>query len=289
MELLQLRYFLDSAKTESFAKTAQKYMVPATSVSSAVKRLEKELGCTLFHRTCNRIMLNENGKNFKASLTVVFDELDCAVGRLSTESVDTREIKVLVRAVRSKFTDYIIEYKEIHPRIEFKTVFDFNETDYEGYDIIIDEKSDVYQDYENFDLCSARIYMKICADSLLCDKRLTLKQLRNQPFVSMGEHSNMHRILIEECKRAGFTPKIVVQTNDIQCYSKCIVSGIGIGLGRRLSYNYFSPKIKLLDVIDFNVMQDVCCYYKKQSAYGNVEQFLKFLKSKTTDFFTSYK
>ena len=48
MELLQLRYFFDSAKTESFAKTAEKYMVPASSVSASVKRLEKELGCKLF-------------------------------------------------------------------------------------------------------------------------------------------------------------------------------------------------------------------------------------------------
>ena len=31
MELLQLRYFYESAKNENFAKTAEKYMVPASS------------------------------------------------------------------------------------------------------------------------------------------------------------------------------------------------------------------------------------------------------------------
>ena len=40
MELLQLRYFFESAKNENFAKTAEKYMVPASSVSASVKRLE---------------------------------------------------------------------------------------------------------------------------------------------------------------------------------------------------------------------------------------------------------
>ena len=34
MELLQLRYFYESAKNENFAKTAEKYMVPASSVSA---------------------------------------------------------------------------------------------------------------------------------------------------------------------------------------------------------------------------------------------------------------
>ena len=43
MELLQLRYFFESAKTENFSKTAQKFQVPTTSVSASVKRLEKEM------------------------------------------------------------------------------------------------------------------------------------------------------------------------------------------------------------------------------------------------------
>lgn len=55
MEMLQLKYFLESAKSESFAKTAEKYMVPASSVSASVKCLEQELGCSLFDRSCNRI------------------------------------------------------------------------------------------------------------------------------------------------------------------------------------------------------------------------------------------
>ena len=76
MELLQLRYFFDSAKTENFSKTAERYKVPPSSVSSAVKRLENELGVQLFDRTDNRILLNENGKRVQQSLCIVFDELD---------------------------------------------------------------------------------------------------------------------------------------------------------------------------------------------------------------------
>ena len=48
----------------------------------------------------------------------------------------------------------------------------------------------------------------------------------------MGEHSNMHRILIYACSRSGFLPNIAVQSNDIQCFEKLIASGIGIGISR---------------------------------------------------------
>ena len=147
MEILQLRYFFESARQESFAKAADKYMVPATSVSASVKRLEKELGCPLFDRSCNRITLNENGKRFLKSVSAIFDELDQAVDSLTSATTDTREIRMLVRAMRNVITDRIIEYKTKHPHIAFKTVFDFRETDIEHYDIIIDEETDRYPDY----------------------------------------------------------------------------------------------------------------------------------------------
>ena len=43
MDILQLRYFYDSANYLSISKTAEKYGVPATSVSASIRRLEDEL------------------------------------------------------------------------------------------------------------------------------------------------------------------------------------------------------------------------------------------------------
>lgn len=280
MELLQLRYFFESAKNENFAKTAEKYMVPTSSVSASVKRLEQELGVQLFDRTSNRIALNEDGKKFQQTLYTVFAELDGAVLDLSNQENDTREIKMLVRAMRSRITDHIIEYREKHPHISFKTVFDFNDADFEKYDIIIDEKTDAYEDFEGFELYDIRLRMMVNAVSPLTTRRHTLKQLSNQTFISMGEQSNMHKILINVCKRAGFFPNISVQSNDIKCFEKLVAAGMGIGLGRDQKRNP-SEKIVYLDVTDFDERYTVYAYYKKQANYGNVKHFLNFLKSKS--------
>lgn len=278
MEILQLRYFFESAKTENFAKTAEKYNVPTTSVSASVKRLENELGCKLFDRLSNRIILNDNGKRMMKSLSVIFNELDEAVESLSSINSDTREIKILVRAMRSMIMDFIIEYKTKYPHIKFKTIFDFAKNDFENYDIIIDEKTDRHSEYESFTVFESRIRIKAAKNHPLCGKKLTLKQLKNQPFISMGEHSNMHKILLDACEHAGFTPNIVIQCNDLSCYSKCLAAGIGIGVGREFTLP--SNTLSALDVTDFNATQATCVYYKKQDAYGNVEHFLKFLRSK---------
>ena len=107
MEILQLRYFLESAENESFAKTAEKYKVPATSVSASVKRLEKELGCALFHRSCNRIVLNDQGKRLLQSLRIVFEELDGAT--MVSEGVDANYMDMINYAVFALIKNGIAE------------------------------------------------------------------------------------------------------------------------------------------------------------------------------------
>ena len=279
MEILQLRYFFDSAVTENFAKTAEKYNVPTTSVSASVKRLENELGCKLFDRFSNKIMLNENGRRFKKSLNVVFGELDRAVESLTDTAIDNREIKVLVQAHRNRAMDCIIEYKLKHPNTKVKLIFDFDKTDFENYDIIIAKQNDALTNYEHFTLSDARVCIKASKSHPLIYKKLTMKELSNQKFVSMNEHSNMHKILVEACEKAGFSPNIVAYCNDIHCYSKCIASGIGIGLGREHLNGEKSAGI--LNVTDFNVRYKTCVFYKTENLYGTVESFVKFLKDKS--------
>lgn len=279
MELLQLQYFFESAKTENFAKTAEKHYVPTSSVSGSVRRLEKELGCQLFDRSGNSLSLNKNGKRLFSALQVAFEEIDSAVKDLTTFK-DDREINMLVRAMRGKITDYIIEYNKLKPHIQFQINFDNAEQNFEKYDIIIDERSDLYPTRERTELCHMRMRLVVSRESPLARKKLTMKQLSSQQFITLGEQSNMHKILIDACKKAGFSPNISIRSNDMKYYEKLVDSGIAIGVERDNAKNLQTRNIAYLDVSDFAEESVVFAYYKKESAYGNVEQFLQFLKLK---------
>ena len=276
MELLQLKYFFESAKNENIAKTAEKFMVPPSSVSASIKRLEKELGCSLFDRKSNRILLNENGRRLQKSLCVVFDELEQAALDLAVKETDDTEINILVRTMRAIITDEIIKFNKKFPSVRFKTSFDFSETDYDKYDIIIDEKNDNYIDFEWFELCSFNIGIKAPADSPLANRPLRLNQLSGQYFISMGEDARLYRMLIKACNKAGFTPNIIVQTNDASCYYKCVDAGMGLSLARRFNND---SKATFLQVVDFDERQTAYVYYKKHSGRKNVENFVSFLKN----------
>jgi LysR family transcriptional activator of glutamate synthase operon len=277
MEMLQLRYFYDSAKYGSFKKTAEKYIVPQTSVSAAVKRLENELGQLLFDRTSNKIILNQNGKLLLKSLEEIFEKLDETVSIITSAKSDKRIIKMLVCAIRGQITNKIIEYKTNHPEIDFKTVFDFDETNLSEYDIIIDEKSDKYPLYECTELFTADVRLYVAKNSPLYGKKLTLKELKGEDFVSIGENNGLTKILISACKRVGFSPNFAVQSNDVSCTKRCVEAGVGIGLARVVRNRELRTDICYLDVSDFNESQTLCVYYKKSAAYGNVKHFLDFL------------
>lgn len=279
MELLQLQYFYESTKTENFAKTAKKHYVPTSSVSGAVRRLEKELGCQLFDRSCNRLTLNRNGKRLAQALQIAFDEIDSAVKDLTTME-DDREIRLLVRAMRGNVTDYIIEYNRTKPQVRFQINFDNADQDFDKYDIIIDERSDLYPTYERLDLCQMRLRLVVSRDSPLARRKLTMRQLSAQQFITLGEQSHMHKILLDACKKAGFRPNIAIRSNDMKYYEKLVDSGIGIGIERNNPASMGQRNITYLDVLDFVEESVVFAYYKKEAAYGNVEQFLQFLQSK---------
>ena len=160
MEILQLRYFYESAKTQSFTTTAKKYLVPVSAVSSSVKRLEKELGCQLFDRDANRIRLNNNGKLLQRSLCTIFHELDDTVEKLTDHNHDSREIKLLVRGMRRNITDYITEYKAIYPDTTFKIAFEKEDVDFLDYDVVIDEENARYSEYERIELFTMQLCLK---------------------------------------------------------------------------------------------------------------------------------
>ena len=278
MELLQLRYFLEGAKTGSFAKTAEKFMVPASSVSASIRRLEDELGQKLFSRTANRVTLNENGKHLLETVSPFLRELDQTVNDIANPP-DRQVFRLLVLSYRHPITDLIVEYRKKHPGAIFDLCMDYNIENFRDYDIIIGTSDLDFPGYSHFDLRTYRIYLKVADNHPLRGKNLTLSQLREQPFATMG--GNMHNIIVSACKRVGFTPNIIATVNDTMCYNKLIRNSDVIG-HRRSADHSPAPGFAHLNVTDFNEYQSIRVYYKEPANAGSIKNFLEFLKAAHT-------
>lgn len=278
MDILQLRYFYESANYLSISKTAEKYCVPATSVSASIRRLEEELGCKLFDRTPNRIVLNDKGIIMRDSLRKIFREMDFMLESVSGSLDDAKEIKILVKAIRSLITEQVIEYKKKYTQTRFKLVADFDEKDIDDYDIIIDTQSHQYIGYDFFELANQKVCCYVPFDSGLCKRKFSLKELSQMSFVLMSQNGKYGKIFIEACKKHGFTPNIVAQVNDSACFRKIISSGIAIGVTGEFATNV-EGNITLvpLNITDFKYEQSIYMYYKSENR-GNAARFVSFIR-----------
>lgn len=278
MDILQLRYFYDSANYLSISKTAEKYGVPSTSVSASIRRLEKELGCKLFDRTPNRISLNNQGMIMRDSLKRIFNEMDSMLEAVSGSVDDPKEIKILVKAIRAMITEQVIQYKKKYAQSRFKLVADFDETAIDDYDIIIDTKSDMYTGYDSLELVEQQIFCYVPSNSGLCMRKFSLKELAQMSFVLMSQQGNYGKIFIAACKNAGFSPNIVAQVNDSACFKKIISSGIAIGVTGQFATDVNGTlSLVPLNITDFKYKQNICMYYKKDNN-GNAGRFVSFLR-----------
>ena len=276
MEFLQLRYFQECARTESIAKTAKRYMVPASSVSASLKRLEQELGCPLFDRTANRIALNGNGRRLHSSLTRVFEELDGALDALRTRE-ENEEVKILVRSLRAKVTDAIVHYKQSHAHTTFRLTAEFRTTDVSDFDIVIDSALPTDEDFEAFSWLRQRVEIYAAKDSPLLARDLSLSQLAGEEFVTMAPNGHQARLLLNACEQAGFSPKLLAQINDSDCFFKLIESGVAIGPAGETSARD-GLNVKPLRVSDFCEWQTVYVWCKRDAARG-ARRFAEFLRT----------
>ena len=280
MELLQLRYFFESAKNESFAKTAEKYMVPASSVSASIKRLEDELGCKLFERRSNRVVLNESGMQLQNSLSAIFEDLDQTVEKIRVNKPKKTEIRVLVLAMRDHICNIMFEYQRLYPNVHFVAMFDVDNNVSADYDLIIDKDCDLYHEYKRHELGNYRICFKATEDHPLVDKELTMRDLRHERFITLEYELGLNSSLFECCKNAGFYPNIVLQTNDRQCFRQGAAAGIGIGLWLQSDLAPAPEGLVDLKVKDLHLRHTLYLYYKNNIVNEQLKDFISFLTSK---------
>jgi LysR family transcriptional regulator, cyn operon transcriptional activator len=125
MTLLQLSYFLAAVEHGSFSAAADALYIAQPSLSEQIKRLEKELGVTLFVRTNRRLVLTEAGQ-----LLLPSAQRAVAAAREAAESV--REVRTISggsvafgtfsTAQHFLLTELIAEFRARHPQVRMRVV-----------------------------------------------------------------------------------------------------------------------------------------------------------------------
>ena len=78
MEMHQVRYFMAASGTLNFTRAAERCNVSQPALTTAIKKLEGELGAPLFHREGKRLLLTEFGQTMRPHMEQILDQTDAA-------------------------------------------------------------------------------------------------------------------------------------------------------------------------------------------------------------------
>ena len=243
MELLQLKYFCDAAKTQNLSETARKYNVPTSNISNAIKRLETELQCEFFDHCANKIFLNEQGKVFYEKASSALNFLDDAKIMIKENStILSGEIHLRCKSNRGLVTDAMEEFIKVYPDVKFKMTF--GEAPMEDTDLLISYTLPT-EAKEKILILEEDLPIAMRKDNPLSSKEdLKISDLEKERFiVGLAVQTD------EECKKAGFVPNIAFELNDPAYIRKYIEMGLGIAFIPSVSWrNLFSDNIVFKNV-----------------------------------------
>lgn len=253
-------YFCDAAESENFSVTARKYNVPPSGISQTVKRLEKELSVKLFNRASNRITLSDKGKILYEGAKEALSVLAATSAKLSDCSGEpTGEIRIALRTHRRTVTEAIEKFRRTYPSVSFIITHSGERDD---YDFIVTSEQGGIGKYERRKVLKERMLLALGEGAEYLGEELS--QYKNERFVAMGASTDFMRAMTECCSRAGFSPNVVIQTDDPFYVRKYVEMGMGITMVPEVSWRgLFSERIRLVNVGD--CYRDVYVYSKRES------------------------
>lgn len=252
MELLQLKYFKDAAKLENFSKAARKNMVSQPSISSAIKRLEEELGVQLFDRVEKKIYLNENGAFLYKKVTSILHTIDECT--LYFSNVQKKEITIYIQDGDFFLSLLAADFTTMYPNIHIR---------YTSVEQVMHSKSIPYdftfllptEDMDNL------AYETIFSDDLIAIvskehplsqyDTIDISQLKDEQFVGLYDTIPIRVFTEYFCREyGGFEPNYVFKSHEdfATIYKVSKNAGVAI-LPEKYYYTHPSDKI---NVVKFN-------------------------------------
>ena len=248
INFLNLEYFLVAAEELSFTKAARRLFISQQSLSSHIANMEKELDIALFHRTSPLTLtyagqvLKERARQMlqlrEETYREIADIKDFSKGQLVIGMSHTRGRRVL--------PEILPVYKEQFPNIELH-LKEGNSSELDAdlirgdVDLIIGMLPFRVENIETVPLCDEEILLAV-PDSVLektypgqaaqVKKQLSqcadLRLVQDCPFLLIHKGNRVRTLADEMFEEAQITPRVVLETENIETAMALAIKGMGI-------------------------------------------------------------
>lgn len=225
MELQQLRYFDEVARTQHVTNSAKKLNVAQPALTQSIRRLERELGVTLFERVGRNVRLTACGKALEkriapllAALDELPEELAVVAGR------EQAAVHLAIESASGLAVDAIAAYRATHPNARFVVA---QETASRRWDLRIrtvraNGANPVARRF------TERIGIAVPAERAMGGS-IELADLKDEPFICLAGSRAFREVCDEACAHAGFSPRVAFESDSPAVVKNMIGLGLGVG------------------------------------------------------------
>ncbi len=298
MNILQIKYVLEVAKSTSIREAAMKLFISQPALSASIKELEEELGILIFERTNKGISLTDEGREFVTYAKKVNGQYEIMEDRYLSKDSDKERFSVSSQHYNFSIRAFTEVIKKHGPG---KYVFSFHET--KTRDVLEDLrtlKSEVgiisfsganekvikklIREYglDFTPLMMRETYIYVWEDHEFAGREeISLDELSEYPCISFDQSDNSNFYLTEEAM-ADYDFKKLIKSDDRATTMELIAElhGYAIGSGmlsgdKAILKGMVSIKLKEEDPLTIGYIVRTGSYL---SVYGKdyVEELLKY-------------
>ena len=281
MELQKLRQFYTVAKYQHITKAASELYIAQPSLTQAIAALEKELGVPLFVKRGRNIVLTEYGEYLKRRLDVILPEIESLPEEIrNLKSGISKRVKLNILAASTFVLNAIVVYRKSHPDV----VFDFEQNaEKQNCDILITTdagRKKAPANYAKRFIMEEKIYLAVPKDSAYGHMdSITLAEVKNEEFVMLSGSRLFGVICNRFCSSAGFSPKVMFESDSPSAVQNIISTGAGIAFWPEYSWGRLtSDSVKLLPVTSPDCRRELITeLYDTGNRSEYAEDFYEFL------------
>ena len=247
MQLRDIQYVVTLAETLNFSKAAKALFISQPALSQSIRRLEDELGVTLFSRRNNAVELTRAGELF----------LEDGQKILQLSSHLKRQMEDIQKLKQGKLC---IGITSLFGRFYFPKIYQVFRKLYPGVEILISEDTSenlaalILRGKIEFAILPLPLLSESLAYEPIVEEETLLAvppghpinrhmpeppqgefnsvdigQFQNDDFIMLYPGQRIRTLCIHACREAGFEPHIVFETRNTDTVCGLVSAGMGVG------------------------------------------------------------
>lgn len=273
MEIRQLRYFLDIARTEHLTQSAQNLFVTQSTLSHGLRQLEQELGVALFDRLGRGLKLSQAGEVFRAYALRALKEveagrmaladMDCLrSGRLTVGAYPTflNSVAAAVAAFNRDHPAVTVEVRSLRAAAIEQQLLDGE------LDLGIASYPAEHEDLEAQPLFDERLLLMVSSGHPLAGRRsLDLKALDGMALALLPRTFAMRRQIDATLREGGIKPHVLVEMEPVESLlSLCRHGHLAVIVPERASHQ--APELHAIALAEPTMLRHAGILWRRGSS-----------------------